>query len=219
MKIHLPVFAALSVFLANAQTTAPSFRSESDVVLAPALVMRKSGEMIYGLHAEDFVLEDNGVEQKIRIDDAPDAQPISLVVAVQRSGSAYLHFKHPEVEETNSGFSEPHHKQPKTAVGDLGTMVEQFVGVSKTEVAVVGFDNEVKLLHDFTESVPTPDARRCIRYSHLSNNFPARYVSATKACGNPKERKRCVGYPPRVYAHGIFETTTSTGSPLGFVRN
>jgi hypothetical protein len=47
----------------------------------------------------------------------------------------------------------------------------------------------------------------------------ARYLSATKTCGNPRERKRFEGYPHRVYAHGIFETTTSTGSPLGFVRN
>jgi VWFA-related protein len=154
MKIHLPVFAALSVVLATGQSTTPSFRSESNVVLAPALVMRRSGEIIYGLQAEDFVLEDNGMAQNIRIDDAPDTQPISLVVAVQRSGSAYLHFKHPEAEETKSGFSEPHHKESKTAIGDLGTMVEQFVGASKTEVALVGFDNQVELLHEFTESVP-----------------------------------------------------------------
>ena len=42
----------------------PTFRTQSNVVLVPALVRDKSGEVVYGLEAKDFVIEDDGVVQK-----------------------------------------------------------------------------------------------------------------------------------------------------------
>ena len=47
------------VALANAQEE-PTFRTQSNVVLVPALVRDKGGEVVYGLAAKDFIIEDDG---------------------------------------------------------------------------------------------------------------------------------------------------------------
>jgi hypothetical protein len=48
--------------LCLAQTNSPSIRSGSTVVLLPTLVKTKSGDIVFGLSARDFVVEDDGVE-------------------------------------------------------------------------------------------------------------------------------------------------------------
>ena len=46
---------------------APTLRVNSREVLVPTLVEKPGGEVVYGLRQEDFILEDNGVPQKIRV--------------------------------------------------------------------------------------------------------------------------------------------------------
>jgi VWFA-related protein len=150
----LPVVSALSVVFAMAQTTVPTIHSESTVVLSPALVMSKSGEIVHGLSVKDFILEDNGVEQEICLDDTPDAQSISLVVAAQRGGSASLEFEQPEKQSEIDRPESKRRKPRKAALSGLGTMVEDFLGESKSELTVVTFDSKIELLQDFTEDVP-----------------------------------------------------------------
>ncbi len=41
----------------------PTFRSESNVVLVPALVKDEKGGIVYGLTAKDFIVEDDGAPQ------------------------------------------------------------------------------------------------------------------------------------------------------------
>src|ERR1700730_9478488 len=69
-----------------------TLRSQSNVVLIPALVKDQQGGIVYGLQARDFVVEDDNVEQPVRLDEAPEGQPISLVVAIQRGRRAYAEF-------------------------------------------------------------------------------------------------------------------------------
>src|SRR5579871_6437879 len=52
---------------ADQQTTEPTIRVTTKEVLVPTLVEKGDGEVIYGLKENDFVLEDNGVPQKIRV--------------------------------------------------------------------------------------------------------------------------------------------------------
>ena len=61
----------------------PTFRTQSNVVLVPALVRDKAGEAVYGLQAKDFIIEDDGVAQTVHLDEAAESEPVSLVVAVQ----------------------------------------------------------------------------------------------------------------------------------------
>src|SRR5215469_5990936 len=68
----------------------PTFRGQSNVVLVPALVKDGSGNPVFGLQASDFVVEDDGIAQQIRLDETADSEPLSLVVAIQRGRTAKL---------------------------------------------------------------------------------------------------------------------------------
>jgi len=87
-SFHVPIlpartgmsFAILSLargaaIAQNSQPTdqQPAFRSQSNVVLVPALVKDKSGSIVYGLEAGDFLVEDDGIEQPLRLDDSPES--------------------------------------------------------------------------------------------------------------------------------------------------
>jgi hypothetical protein len=61
----------------------PTFSAESNVVLVPTLVMDAKGNAVYGLRARDFLIEDNGVEQVSHLDETAEAQPVSVMIAIQ----------------------------------------------------------------------------------------------------------------------------------------
>lgn len=125
--VLIPFILALLSGLALPQET--TLRSESNVVLVPALVKDQQGGIVYGLHARDFIVEDDGVEQAPRLDEAPEGQPISLVVAVQRGRRAYAEF--PRMQ-------------------GLKSMLDPLFSMGTARVAVVEFDSHVDLTRDFT---------------------------------------------------------------------
>ncbi len=139
--------------------TAPestTFHSQTNVVLVPTLVMNKSGDVVFGLTGKDFVIEDDGVEQNARLDDAPEQEPISIVVAIQTGRSAYLHIdgRNDDPLPGDDAKDCRTRKNPCTTTTEgLATMLRSFIGESKGQVAVVAFDSQVKLLHDFTSDV------------------------------------------------------------------
>ncbi len=61
-------------------------------VLVPTLVEKRGGGILYGLKPNDFVLEDNGVPQKISVQPEMDTAPVALVVAVELGGASVLEF-------------------------------------------------------------------------------------------------------------------------------
>jgi len=77
MRIGLAVALTLaSTALAQTpvQTEAPSadtttLTSQSNLVLVPALVRDKKGQLIFSLKANDFVLTDDGVPQKLHLEE------------------------------------------------------------------------------------------------------------------------------------------------------
>ncbi len=100
-------------------------------VLVPTLV-ESSDKVIYGLKPGDFELTDNGVPQRLRVDEEMDTAPVALVVAVQQGRSAAL-----EMDK----------------VAKLGPLLSLFTGNGNGEIALVGFDSTPQLLHDFTGSL------------------------------------------------------------------
>ena len=100
------------------------------MVLVPALVKDQQGGIVYGLQAKDFIVEDDGVEQPVRLDEAPEGQPISLVVAIQRGRRAYAEF--PRMQ-------------------GLKTMLDPLFALGTARVAVVEFDSQVELTRNFTK--------------------------------------------------------------------
>lgn len=74
----------LAVGEMGAQTTAPTFRTTSQVVLVPVTVTDRNARNMEGLRAEDFTVLDNQVPQQIvsfGIDDAPCSVSIVLDIS------------------------------------------------------------------------------------------------------------------------------------------
>src|ERR1700712_4882949 len=69
-----------------------TLRTQSNIVLVPTTVQTKHGEILYALKPEQFVVEDNGVPQTIRLDEDTDSLGLSLVVVVQCGRSAGYEF-------------------------------------------------------------------------------------------------------------------------------
>ena len=76
------------------QTTGedPKFTARSNLVFLPTRVQTRQGTTIYGLKAEQFIVEDNGVRQAVSVDDDPESTGLSLVVVIQCSRSAVSEF-------------------------------------------------------------------------------------------------------------------------------
>ncbi len=126
------------------QTNPPIVRSESSVVLVPTLVRTKSGDVVHGLGAKDFIVDDNGIEQSVRLDDSPEIEPLSVVVAVETGRAASLLFPNPGSAKNISS---------KAPLNGLGTMLQAFIGQDKADVAVVCFDSQVRLVRDFSDDI------------------------------------------------------------------
>ncbi|HUZ04342.1 MAG TPA: hypothetical protein VMU62_03210, partial [Acidobacteriaceae bacterium] len=53
-----------------------TFHARTNLVPVPTLVESKTGEPVFGLTAKDFIVKDNGVEQKnVRLDTDTDNAP------------------------------------------------------------------------------------------------------------------------------------------------
>jgi VWFA-related protein len=108
-----------------------TFRVTTNEVLVPTLVEKPGGGILYGLKQEDFTLEDNGVPQKIRVQEEMDTTPVALVVAVEQGGASVLEFG---------------------KVAKLGPLLELFLSDPRSETALMGFDSKPHLLRDYTHS-------------------------------------------------------------------
>ena len=106
-----------------------NLRVTTTEVLVPTLVEKRNGGILYGLKADDFVLEDNGVPQKIRVQEEMDTAPVALVVAVEEGGASVLEFD---------------------KLAKMGPLLDVFLTDPRSRAALVGFDSEPDLLDDFT---------------------------------------------------------------------
>lgn len=130
--LQVCVLAALPVLRVGAQQQ-PSgeevVRSRSNVVLVPTLVKNAAGKVVYGLKAENFEIEDDGVAQKVIVDENPDTAPISLIIAVQIGRRARHEFGR---------------------MAGLASMLDPVLSAPDTEAAVLLFDSQLDLAQDFT---------------------------------------------------------------------
>jgi VWFA-related protein len=119
----------------NAEPT-PTFTTQSTLVLVPTLVTTKAGEPVFTLKAADFTVTDDGVPQKITVEDN-GGQPLALVVVVETGGvgARQLDSEHP-----------------------LASMLDAVVGAVQHQVAVVAFDSTPHLVQEFTPNLDAADA-------------------------------------------------------------
>jgi VWFA-related protein len=125
--------AGLLVFCMLLSCDAPSqettLHSQANVVIVPALVKSAKGEIVYGLEAKDFIVQDDGVEQTVHLDEAAEGSHVSIVVAIQRGRRANYEF-------------------PR--IRGLSSMLDPLIEQAMARVAIVEFDSQVQLVQDFT---------------------------------------------------------------------
>src|SRR6185312_3637779 len=112
----------------------PKIRVNTNLVMLPTRVETKAGETVYGLTANQFIVEDNGIRQLVRIEDSPESMGLSLVVAIQCGRSAAEEFG---------------------KLKGLATMIDAITGGEPHEVAVVVYGERPYLLSDFSERSET----------------------------------------------------------------
>jgi VWFA-related protein len=115
----------------SAQGPAPTLSVTATEVLVPTLVEKRDGQIIYGLKQGDFILEDNGVPQKLHVQEEMDTAPVALVVAVEEGGASVLEFD---------------------KLAKLGPLLDLFLTDPRSRVALVGFDSTQHLIQDYTHT-------------------------------------------------------------------
>src|SRR6202162_2370557 len=125
--IHLLLLLALLTGSALSQET--TLHSQSNVVVIPALVKSAQDEIVYGLEAKDFVVEDDGVEQAVHLDEVTEGQLVAMVIAIHRGRRADYEF-------------------PR--MRGLSAMLDPLVDEGRGSVAIVEFDSAVATAQDFT---------------------------------------------------------------------
>jgi VWFA-related protein len=113
------------------QSDATTLHITTTEVLVPTLVEKKGGGVVYGLKPDDFVLEDNGVAQKIRVQEEMDTAPVALVLAVEQGGASVLEFD---------------------KLAKLGPLLDMFLTDPQSKVALMGFDSRPHLICDYSRS-------------------------------------------------------------------
>jgi VWFA-related protein len=115
----------------QSQSDTTTLRITTTEVLVPTLVEKRGGGILYGLKEGDFQLEDNGVPQKIRVQEEMDTAPVALVIAVEQGGASVLEFD---------------------KLAKMGPLLDLFLTDPRSQVALMGFDSRPHLICDYTHS-------------------------------------------------------------------
>lgn len=177
---------------ANAQTReqgpaapqVPVLTVGSNLVLVPALVRTKSGDVVFSLTADDFSLTDDGVPQHLRLDPDTDSQPVAIAVIVQTGGLGASHL---------------------ADYRDLDALLDAIVGGVPHRIAVVSFDSKPHLRQDFNSD--TDAAARTI--ANLSGGDQGAAILDALSFGISLLSKQ-----PREYRRAVllFSETIDSGS-------
>ena len=104
-------------------------RRSANLVLVPTRVKTGTGEPVFGLTANDFILTDDGVQQSISLEENTDSEPLALVIVVQTGGAGGRRLDN---------------------YRGLGPLLETMIGGVPHRVAVVAFDSEPHIEAEFT---------------------------------------------------------------------
>lgn len=136
----------------------PIFTGQTANVLVPVLVRNETGEVVYTLRAEDFVLRDDGIPQKLSILEDTETEPLSLVILIEVGGGGARQFQNYE-----------------RMIPPLAPMLPSIVGNVDHRVAVVTFDSHPKLIQGFSSDLDETQATLldlttgCTRQNHHSD--------------------------------------------------
>jgi VWFA-related protein len=165
LRIAIPVIMLLAIATSSAQAQQPTFGVEGSVfsgqttnVLVPALVQDTTGKIVYTLRADDFLLTDNGVPQKLTLQQESGDEPLALAIVIEVGGAGARQFQ----------------KQERL-VPPLAPMLRSIVGNVRRHVAVITFDSSPQVIQDFSSDLDEVETSLrgltagCSRHNHYSN--------------------------------------------------
>jgi VWFA-related protein len=123
-------FWALQVPLLILPAAAQQISASAVLVPVPTLVM-DDGKTVFGLRAEDFIIEDDGIPQVVHLDETAESKPVSLMVAVQSGRRAKREFGR---------------------IIGLPAVLDPILNQPNREAAVLIFDSKLSLAQDFTNN-------------------------------------------------------------------
>lgn len=132
-RVSLTALLLVSGTVAQQDAT---LRSQSNAVIVPTLVRDAKGHILYGLTQRDFVILDDTVEQTVHLDDSAEAEPVSVVVAIQTGRRAWREF-------------------PR--MRGIAAMLNPVFTQPGSRVALVEFDSGIHLVKDFTDNETAVD--------------------------------------------------------------
>ena len=164
-----------------------TLRVTTNEVLVPTLVEKKGGGILYGLKQSDFLVEDNGVPQKVRVQEEMDTTPVALVIAVEQGGVSALEFG---------------------KVAKLGPLLDLFLSDPRSKAALMGFDSKPHLLLDYTHS--TEDMNDALEHLHPGDGGAAILDTISSALDlletQPKDYRRVLLMISEERDHGSKHT-------------
>lgn len=161
----------------------PGFTSQGNLVPVPTLVRDAAGNAVYGMQAQDFIIEDDGVEQAVHLDEAADPEPISLVIAVQCGRRAKREFG---------------------KMAGLAAMLDPILSGRQNEAALLLFDSKLNLVEDFTKhaEVIEEDLKNLESGDHGAATLDAVAYSAKMLAQRPAGRQRVLLLISETRDHG-----------------
>jgi VWFA-related protein len=156
LMLALAEQSALSQIPAPQDSAVSRFTAQSFLVIVPALVRNKSGELVFALNADDFKLTDDGIPQKLTLEPDKGGEPLALVVVVEVGGAGAREFDNDRL-------------------GPLAPRLETIIGNVPHQIAVVAFDSAPTLVQGFTSRIDAAAAAivdltpGCSRQNHMEN--------------------------------------------------
>jgi len=182
-RFRLRLLMLVLFFGSAAGQQEPSFSSQGNLVPVPTLVRDAAGNAVYGLQAQDFIIEDDGVEQPVHLDEAAEAEPISLVIAVQCGRRAVREFGR---------------------MAGLAAMLDPVLSGPRNEAALLLFDSGLNLVQDFTKhaEVIEEDLKNLEPGDHGAAILDAVAYSAKMLSKRPAGRQRVLLLISETRDHG-----------------
>jgi VWFA-related protein len=131
MKCSAVQFGIVAATLAGAAVAQTTLHTTTTLVVVPTLVQTSDKGSVFSLAAEDFVLTDNGVPQKVTLEEETK-RPLSLVVLMQTGGVAREQF---------------------ASYANLETMLATMLGGAPNKISIVNFDSQPEAASSFTSDV------------------------------------------------------------------
>jgi VWFA-related protein len=131
MKALVFQSAALVVVFTGAALAQTTLRTTSTLVVVPTLVETRDNTLVSSLTADDFLVTDNGVPQRVTLEEQ-SKRPLSLVVLIQTGGVAREQFANYK---------------------NLEAMLAEILGKGPNQVSIVNFDSRPEAASPFTSDI------------------------------------------------------------------